>query len=347
MSHETNTFRQANRGLTLVELLVVIAIIGVLIGLLLPAVQAAREASRRASCLSNQKQIGLALLQFHESQKTFPCGLTMAFNPSNPTVWNCPQFNFGAIGWGVRILPYMEELSMYDQVAACFPDATLVTNWNTYIFQKAAGGSGIVPLSINQRSLSTFTCPTDLGLTLSTGVPPLGKSNYIGNCGPNEMGLTDRRDITGSDNTSSPHYGRANCNNGDYGGILFQGHPPYRGQAGFQVSVTKITDGTSKTLLLSERSGELVSVGKNRMTSSVFGGFERAVTDVAFSTFWTPNTGGSGTSYVPHSVAASLHPGGVVVCFADGAVQFIRTSIDATTWRNMGGRNDGQVLGKY
>ena len=62
------------RAFTLVELLVVIAIIGVLVALLLPAIQAAREAARRAACVSNLKQYGLALNNYHTSINTFPPG---------------------------------------------------------------------------------------------------------------------------------------------------------------------------------------------------------------------------------------------------------------------------------
>ncbi|QKK10091.1 MAG: DUF1559 domain-containing protein [Planctomycetota bacterium] len=55
-------------GFTLIELLVVIAIIALLIGILLPALggarEAAREAARQTACLSNQRQIGTALMMY-------------------------------------------------------------------------------------------------------------------------------------------------------------------------------------------------------------------------------------------------------------------------------------------
>jgi prepilin-type N-terminal cleavage/methylation domain-containing protein/prepilin-type processing-associated H-X9-DG protein len=61
------------RAFTLIELLVVIAIIGILAGLIGAVAGHARMAANRAKCLSNQRQIGLALFSYaNEHNGEFP-----------------------------------------------------------------------------------------------------------------------------------------------------------------------------------------------------------------------------------------------------------------------------------
>jgi prepilin-type N-terminal cleavage/methylation domain-containing protein len=76
--------RRNNKAFTLIELLVVIAIISVLAGMLMPALSAARERARRIACLSNTRQIGLALIMFADyNEDTFPLDDSTVQNGQN------------------------------------------------------------------------------------------------------------------------------------------------------------------------------------------------------------------------------------------------------------------------
>src|SRR5512147_32399 len=103
--------RNSRLGFTLVELLVVIAIIGSLVALLLPAVQFARESARRTQCSNNLHQQGIAILNFHDTQKYFPPAYECdPFATGMINGVNFPDSNANGpsgFAWGALILPYM------------------------------------------------------------------------------------------------------------------------------------------------------------------------------------------------------------------------------------------------
>ena len=96
-------------GFTLIELLVVIAIIAIIAAILFPVFARARERARQASCLSNLKQIGLAIMQYtSDYDETYPVtvdgalppatwrGKTYAYSKS-VAVYTCPSNPYNTI----------------------------------------------------------------------------------------------------------------------------------------------------------------------------------------------------------------------------------------------------------
>jgi len=81
----------SHRGFTLIELLVVIAIIALLIGILVPSLSSARSKSRRLLCLSNERQIGIAIYGYSENfGGSIPYGPSPAPPFTTTNFYPCP-----------------------------------------------------------------------------------------------------------------------------------------------------------------------------------------------------------------------------------------------------------------
>ena len=98
---------------TLIEVLVVLGIVAVLLALLVPAVQMVRESAQRTQCISNLKQIGLALHGYHDANRHFPPALCVV-----SSLYNCPPApdNSQYFSWMTRILPYLEREAISAQI---------------------------------------------------------------------------------------------------------------------------------------------------------------------------------------------------------------------------------------
>ncbi|MCH2115721.1 MAG: DUF1559 domain-containing protein [Pirellulales bacterium] len=348
---------------TLVELLVVIAIIGVLIGLLLPATQAAREAARRTLCANNLKQLGLALQTHHSTVGHFPINQTASGRSSNN---GCEPGNYS---WLVRVLPYMEQGSLYDSI-----------DFNTNMSDACSSGIPIGASHTNAIAAATqvsgFLCPSD-GVSKDNAVVmgdanPAG-DNYAANAGwpSSATGYDGKRTIPGP-----------------YNGVISLQHPGKSiawHQSG-NTSIRHITDGTSHTAAVVERlfqraqnldeirnvreslksyhitesSGRTLSVMRDRCDagSTHADPVESAFIGRAWISGWTPtgstymhlntpnmshchfeNLNASGDFAVTPS---SNHPGGVNIVLADGHSQFISEEIEPLLWWALGSRDGGE-----
>jgi prepilin-type N-terminal cleavage/methylation domain-containing protein/prepilin-type processing-associated H-X9-DG protein len=296
------------RAFTLVELLVVIAIIGTLVGLLLPAVQTAREAARRSTCVNNLKQIGLAMHQYHDAQKHLPAGYRHP-KVTRPVWTSSTAGNAWCWSWGTFILPFMEQSSLYDVFA---PDSTTVDGFL----------AGTKPYQAVQSVVNTFRCPSDaeakptnsvrtevLYKTGVTGGFSPATSNYVASNSSFywNSGEPQWRVLGYPSGTDNPTGG--NCP-GPNGVFWRDSDLPF----------SKVTDGTSKTIMAGERRWRGNNAGFAFLTL-VFNSELVYTSTVLGSGVHSVNVATSSISF------SSEHGGAVNFVMCDGAVRGIRETI--------------------
>lgn len=333
---------------TLVELLVVIAIIGILVGLLLPAVQAAREAARRMSCSNNARQIGLGLLNYESTFKTFPTH--GVYGPGRPN-FTLPYHTT----WIVSILPYIEQGPLYDSI-----------NFNLPIWGQV--------LPTGQRIISsripTLRCPSD---------------------GAYEEVYNSHESITPTNYSGSEGYhwwetATVNGSDAPWNSFGFQPGRIAELSGAFTVrqytTLAKITDGTSNTIIVSEKdSSGYYGGGFNTSGTGLlrvprdWRVFSSALVATAFAG-WQGNEGGGARTVNPDGSArpgagwfragphaftptylcawgintewpgaSSTHAGnGINALSADGSVAFLTETIDYGTYLRLNAVGDGGVI---
>jgi prepilin-type N-terminal cleavage/methylation domain-containing protein/prepilin-type processing-associated H-X9-DG protein len=106
-------------GFTLIELLVVIAIIAILAAILFPVFSRARENARRTSCISNMKQIGIAMNMYTQDydERLPEPGLGGVFRNASNT--GLGQLFMGVLPFHLAVQPYAKNY----QVFACPSDS--------------------------------------------------------------------------------------------------------------------------------------------------------------------------------------------------------------------------------
>jgi prepilin-type N-terminal cleavage/methylation domain-containing protein/prepilin-type processing-associated H-X9-DG protein len=308
--------KRSRSAFTLIELLVVLAIIAILIGLLLPAVQKIRGAAARMQCANNLHQIGLALHNYHSANEKLPPG-------SN-------ALGFTAVA---LILPYIEQDNVYKQI-------------NFSVMANDPLNAGPTAMTIK-----TLLCPADAIPTAPAGQ---GGNNYFANYG-----------------TEPWFFQTSNVANGVFG----------LREANGGIKLTAITDGTSNTAAFSELcKGDfnnavyskpdwlnVSSAGLPTTTDQAYAICQSVdPTNLKYQWFsaggeWL-NDNNTGTAYShigpPNSTncafpvnlrfainASSYHTNGVNVVLCDGSVRFIANGISLATWRALGTRALGEVLG--
>ena len=321
----------------------VIAIIGVLIGLLLPAVQKISRGGQPDGLLQEQPEAdraGMPHVSRHERHVSSRVLSTQATIHGD----HGPKSREHVVSWSALILPYIEQGNLYQQLN---PTRDKLRN---IVYNPANR-------ALVQTKIKTYICPSDDGPSPNVNRPlfggagtgtdgfnldgfQFGTSNYCGNNGhTNGVGIF-------VDNNGTPHFSTP-------------------------VSIPNITDGTSNTLMVGERTSSVVLSGKDSggtpcspippvpRGAAVWVGYQGwapgvngPVPNPQFSAANLPqaniwgflithlyeeNTGDSFTGCTlnqPGQSPSSQHPGGVQYCLCDGSVTFIKNDINWTATGN-------------
>ncbi|WP_437191773.1 DUF1559 family PulG-like putative transporter [Planctomicrobium sp. SH527] len=345
------------RAFMLNELLVVVAVACILTAVAIPAIQNARESARRNQCTDRLRQMGMALNRYHDTHKVFPVGQVSNLQKLDPIgrYLDAQEAKLGpgeksvrppsGASWIVSVLPMLGEEAIYQ-------------NWQLSKNVRTNGdGSGPAQIDIPK-----FYCPSrrsSMGAggsySVTERVDPSWQSGGNDYAGCSGSGVTFKDDDEAARQTywlNTAQLEATALANGT--GSPFSQAAHHAGVFGVNTAVgmSAMTDGTSTTILVSERrvfsNAAAVSAvppanasTPNQRRSSDGWAFGGPAT--MFSTRLAPQP--PGPKYGRHfDEAGSEHPLGFNIVCGDGSVRFINLGIDLRTWNNLGNIAQGSPV---
>jgi prepilin-type processing-associated H-X9-DG protein len=310
---------------------VVIAIIAILVAMLLPAIQSAREAARRTQCQNNLRQLGLAVLNHHDTRKHLPsAGNKGTITRVGTTPTSAKGSPFQQAGVFFQILPYLEQTAGY-----------------------AADDKTIQGLVVPQYFCSSRRAPTSRP---GVGGMPVGLNDYATamwkdptagkGFGGNDAGCWNIWGENAGDDLNHPFYRNTVFVRGGKRDTAF---PPGR--------LPQLSDGTSNVLMISEKFIDpqyYFPVKMDEEPVHPTWGVPLYFTDMGYySGFFWSTARCSMYGPVPDQpldqlaywlMFGSAHSEGVNAVFADGSVHHVGYAISNMVFQLLCRKADGQQV---
>jgi prepilin-type N-terminal cleavage/methylation domain-containing protein/prepilin-type processing-associated H-X9-DG protein len=162
------------KGFTLIELLVVIAIIAILAAILFPVFAKVREKARQTACLSNEKQLGLAFMQYGQDyDEVLPRGVV-------------GSVGYIYVGWAGPIYPYVKSTGTYkcpdDPTNASGALVPISYAINAIVTNREITGGGATSFPLFQNASRTVMLTEGFGVRTDPTVPDADQASPAVGC---------------------------------------------------------------------------------------------------------------------------------------------------------------------